>query len=178
MPGSTIFALSSGQLPSGVAIIRVSGPECGVAVEHMLGGKLEPRKASLRKLTHPKSSEILDEVIALSFLGPASFTGEDVLEIHCHGGVATVSAILDALSGLEDYRLADPGEFSRRAFENGRLDLTELEGLSDLICAQTEEQRRQASSQASGGLRTLYEKWRSRTDSDPVPYGGGNGFCG
>jgi len=161
MPGSTIFALSSGHLPSGVAIIRISGPECGVAIERIVGGKLNPRMASLRNLTHPASNEFLDEVIALWFPGPASFTGDDVLEIHCHGGVATVSAILDALSALEHYRLAEPGEFSRRAFENGRLDLTELEGLSDLISAQTEEQRRQASVQAGGGLRILYEKWRS-----------------
>jgi len=160
MPGSTIYALSSGQLPSGVAIIRASGPGCGVAVEQMLGDKLEPRKASLRKLTHPASDEILDEILAFWFPGPASFTGEDVLELHCHGGVATVSAILDAFSGLENYRLADPGEFSKRAFENGRFDLTELEGLSDIISAQTEEQRRQANSQVGGGLRKLYEKWR------------------
>ncbi|MGI9357280.1 MAG: tRNA uridine-5-carboxymethylaminomethyl(34) synthesis GTPase MnmE, partial [Rhizobiaceae bacterium] len=161
MPGSTIYALSSGQLPSGVAIIRVSGSECGIAVEYLLGGELHQRKASLRKLTHPTSNEVLDEVIALWFAGPASFTGEDVLEIQCHGGAATVSAILDALSTLHGFRLAEPGEFSRRAFENGRLDLTELEGLSDLISAQTEVQRRQAASQAGGGLSELYENWRS-----------------
>ncbi len=161
MSGSTIYALSSGQLPSGVAIIRISGAEAATAVSSMLGSDLVARQASLRSLSHPQRGEVLDECLCLWFPGPNSFTGEDVLELHCHGGLATVSAALDALATLPGFRMGEAGEFSRRAFENGRLDLTELEGLSDLIAAQTETQRRQASAQAGGNLRKLYEDWRS-----------------
>ncbi len=160
MPGETIYALSSGQLPSGVAIIRVSGGEAVSVIQSMLGSELVARQASLRSLYHPQTKDVLDECLCLWFPAPNSFTGEDILELHCHGGIATVSAVLDALSSLPGFRMAEPGEFSRRAFENGRLDLTELEGLSDLIDAQTETQRRQASAQASGTLRRLYEGWR------------------
>ena len=126
----------------------------------MLGGEFRARKAVLRPVRHPESGQKLDECLCLWFPAPKSFTGEDVLELHCHGGAATVSAVLDALSTFHNFRLAEQGEFSSRAFENGRLDLTELEGLSDLISAQTEEQRRQAEQQASGALRLLYEGWR------------------
>lgn len=161
MDGPTIFALSSGAVPSGVAVIRASGPDARTIETAMLGGRLDVRRATLRRLLHPTSGDLLDEVLALVFTAPASFTGEDVIELHCHGGPATVSAVLDALAELENFRPAEAGEFSRRAFENGRLDLTELEGLSDLIAAQTDSQRRQALRQSGGQLRKLYDGWRT-----------------
>lgn len=160
MDRATIFALSSGSLPSGVALIRISGLAARSIETTMLGGSLEARRAGLRKLVHPQTGEALDEVLALVFPAPSSFTGEDVVELHCHGGVATVAAVLDALGSIDGFRIAEAGEFSRRAFENGRLDLTALEGLADLIAAQTETQREQALIQSGGALRDLYDGWR------------------
>ncbi len=158
----TIYALSSGALPSGVAIVRVSGSGVLDAMDRMLGQRPQPRTAVLCRFNHPESGELLDEGLALYFEKPNSFTGEDVLELHCHGGLATVEAVLAALSGLSGLRAAERGEFSRRAFENGRLDLTELEGLSDLVAAQTEKQRKLALVQSTGSLRKLYDDWRSQ----------------
>ncbi|MFD0916731.1 tRNA uridine-5-carboxymethylaminomethyl(34) synthesis GTPase MnmE [Pseudahrensia aquimaris] len=161
MHEKTIFALSSGSLPSGVAIIRVSGPAVADTAEKILGCLPPPRKATFSRFRHPSTGDLLDEGLSIYFPGPNSFTGEDVLELQGHGGKASVEAILTALASIEGLRVAEAGEFSRRAFENNRMDLTELEGLSDLIAAQTEGQRRQALSQSQGVLRALYEGWRS-----------------
>ncbi len=161
MVGETIFALSSGSLPSGVAIIRVSGPQAFKTVSVLAGVVPRHRQATLRILRKPGTDEHLDEALVLAFKGPKSFTGEDVVEFQCHGGRATVAAVLDSLSGFDNCRLAEAGEFSRRAFQNGRMDLTELEGLADLVAAETEQQRRLALDQSSGSLRTLYEGWRA-----------------
>ncbi|XP_076235123.1 5-taurinomethyluridine-[tRNA] synthase subunit GTPB3, mitochondrial [Calliopsis andreniformis] len=157
---STIYALSSGYGKCGVAVIRISGPEASIALKKMTKiSDLKPRKALLRKIHDPKTWEILDKGLCLWFPGPNSFTGEDSVEFHVHGGPAVITSILNALSKLH-FQLASPGEFTKRAFLNGKLDLTEAEGIGDLIEAETEKQRKQASSQASGSLRRLYDSWR------------------
>ncbi len=156
----TIFALSSGSLPSGVAVIRLSGPKVPALIKTICQQDLLPRIAKLSKIYHPTTGEVLDEALLLYFPTPNSFTGEGVLEIQCHGGIATVDAILEMLSDQENCRAAEPGEFSRRAFENGKIDLTSLEGLSDLLSAQTESQRKLALSQSGGSLRKIYDEWR------------------
>ena len=140
----TIYALSSGAVPSGVAIIRISGVLTKAVLQTLCGKIPEPRKAMLSRLIKPGSTEILDEALILYFAGPNSFTGEDVAEFHCHGGRAVVLGVLQALGNFEGCRPAEPGEFTRRAFDNGRMDLTEVEGLADLIAAETESQRKQA----------------------------------
>lgn len=155
----TIFALSSGSLPSGVAIIRLSGPDSLATLQDLIGRQIQPRVATLCAL-RDADGEVLDEALCLSFPTPNSFTGEDVVELHCHGGKATVEAMLGHLGMRPNHRLAEPGEFSRRAFLNNKMDLTATEGLSDLIAAQTESQRRLALQQAGGALRELYEQWR------------------
>ena len=150
---STIFALSSGHGKCGVALIRVSGPKSSNALNLLT--KMEshvPRKVYLRKLRHPSSGIVLDQGLAVWFPGPASFTGEDVVEFQVHGGSAVVKAILDALGTIEDLRPAKAGEFTKRAFRSGKLNLTEVEGLADLINAETEYQRRQAFKQMDGDL--------------------------
>ena len=118
--------------------------------------------AAVRELRHPASNELLDEALVLRFDGPASSTGEDIVEFQCHGGRAVVNAVLDALASVDGLRLADPGEFTRRAFANGRIDLTEAEGLADLIEAETESQRKAALAIAEGGLRKQVEAWREQ----------------
>ncbi len=161
---ATIFALSSGKGRAGVAVIRVSGPRAG-AVAHALSGEAPPppRHAALRVLRDPEdASRILDHALVLYFPGPASFTGEDVLELHVHGGRAVIDAVVAALAGLPGLRPAEPGAFTRRAFGNGKLDLTAAEGLGDLVAAETEAQRRQALRQMSGALGALCEGWRER----------------
>ncbi|MEM1038168.1 MAG: tRNA uridine-5-carboxymethylaminomethyl(34) synthesis GTPase MnmE [Pseudomonadota bacterium] len=158
----TIVALSSGSVPSGVAVIRLSGPRSQQICGLLCGSIPPPRKARLRGLKHPQSRLLLDEALVLSFPAPNSFTGEDVVELHCHGGRATVAVVLETVLDFDDVRLAEPGEFSRRAFENGRMDLTELEGLSDLIAAETENQRRGAVRQAGGYFRQRLDGWRDR----------------
>lgn len=158
----TIYALSSGAVPSGVAVIRISGPEVRTIVEALCGTLPEPRKTHLSKLKDPVTGDILDEALVLYFEGPASFTGEDVAEFQCHGGRAVVAALLRVLDGFENCRPAEPGEFTRRAFDRGRMDLTEVEGLADLIAAETESQRKQAVRQMGGALGSLYEDWRKR----------------
>lgn len=162
MSQSTIYALSSGSLPSGVAIIRISGPEAFSVFPGMVSRQPPARSAQLTRFFHPQTKEALDTGLVLTFPGPNSFTGEDCVELHCHGGAATVRVILDALSTIPGFEPAEAGAFSRRAFENGRLDLTELEGLSDLISAQTENQRRLALSQSGGALREIYDDWREK----------------
>ena len=158
---STIFALSSGGLPSGVAVIRLSGVLAFKVAKRMCGSLPISRHAQLVRYIDPDSHKVIDRGLVLVFPGPHSFTGEDVVEFHCHGGVASVAAMLDYLSDQDGCRIAEPGEFSRRAFENGKMDLTQLEGLSDLIAAQTESQRDLALRQSSGSLRIIYDKWRS-----------------
>ena len=162
MSESTIYALSSGALPSGVAVIRISGSGCGTVLDEIVSSPIRARHAQLSAVIDPASGEKLDQALVLYFPAPSSFTGEDVVELHCHGGVASVAAVLRTLSELEGFRAAEPGEFSRRAFENGKLDLTQLEGLSDIIAANTEEQRKQALRQTNGALRDLYDDWRTR----------------
>jgi tRNA modification GTPase len=162
MTQDTIYALSSGGLPTGVAILRISGPAARVALETMSGRLPEPRMASLTRLRDPQSGDLLDAALCLWFPAPASFTGEDVVEIQCHGGRAVVAALLTALGRIPGYRPAEAGEFTRRAFDNDRLDLLEAEGLADLIHAETEAQRRQAVSQMGGALGAVYDGWRSR----------------
>jgi tRNA modification GTPase len=157
----TIFALSSGAPPAGVAVVRVSGPDVRYVLETMIGSIPEPRRATLASLRGGDGAA-LDTGLVLWFPGPASFTGEDVAELHVHGGRAVVAAVLRSLGGIAGLRPAEPGEFTRRAFTAGRLDLTEVEGLADLIRAETEAQRRQALRQASGALRRTLDDWRSR----------------
>ncbi|OLP60402.1 tRNA uridine-5-carboxymethylaminomethyl(34) synthesis GTPase MnmE [Xaviernesmea oryzae] len=157
----TIFALSSGGLPSGVAVIRLSGPRTADVITHMTGGLPAPRRAALRTI-RDGDGERLDQGLVLFFPAPFSFTGEDCGELHLHGGRAVVQATLDCLAGFDGLRLADAGEFSRRAFAHGKLDLIEVEGLADLLAAETEMQRRLAGEQAAGGLSSLYSGWAKR----------------
>jgi len=157
----TIFALSSGAPPSGVAVIRISGPKVRFGLETIVGLLPTPRVAKLATL-RDGSGLLLDHGLVLYFPAPASFTGEDVAELQIHGGRASVAAVIECLSKLPGYRLAEPGEYTKRAYENGRMDLTAVEGLSDLIRAETEAQRRQALGQADGALRELYEDWARR----------------
>lgn len=155
----SIYALSSGAVPSGVAVIRISGPQAREALEALAGPVPEPRRAVLRTIRRPDDGAAIDRGLALWFPGPRSETGEDMAELQLHGGRAVVQATLASLGAL-GLRLARPGEFIRRAFENGKLDLTEVEGLADLIAAETELQRRQALGQAGGALAAQAEEWR------------------
>ena len=158
----TIFALSSGPGKAGVAVIRVSGPSAGKVLRDLAGRVPEPRRAELAILQRPGEEGALDRALLLWFPGPRSFTGEDVAELHIHGGRAVIEGVLGALSNLPGLCMAEPGEFTRRAFENGKMDLTAVEGLADLIDAETDAQRRQALRQSGGELGALYEGWRSR----------------
>jgi tRNA modification GTPase len=163
MPASdTIFALSSGHGRAGVAVIRVSGPAAQTVVDRMAAPRPKPRYAAVRHLKHPDLGEILDEALALWFPSPKSETGQDMVEFHVHGGRAVIQGVLEGIAAIPGCRLAEPGEFARRAFENGKLDLTGAEGLADLIDAETSAQRRQALKQASGVLQRLYDGWRQR----------------
>lgn len=157
----TIFALSSGGLPSGVAVIRLSGPSALDICRQIVDSLPEPRKAALRTL-HRRDGQPLDQGLVLLFPGPASFTGEDCVELQIHGGKAVVAAVLEELASFPNARLAEAGEFSRRAFENGRIDLVEVEGLSDLINAETEMQRRLALEQMAGHVSAVYDGWAER----------------
>jgi tRNA modification GTPase len=155
----SIYALSSGPVPSGVAVIRLSGAKAGEALRALAGTLPEPRRAALRRIRRPGDREVLDEGLVLWFPGPKSETGEDMAELQVHGSRAVVQAIFAVLEG-QGLRLARPGEFIRRAFESGKLDLTAVEGLADLIAAETEVQRRQAAGQAGGALAARAEAWR------------------
>lgn len=158
----TIFALSSAPGRAGVAVVRVSGPAAGEAVARLSGDVPAARRAALRQLRDPGSEAEIDQGLVLWFPGPHSFTGEDLAEFQVHGGRAVVAALLAALGRVADCRLAEPGEFAMRAFENGKIDLAVAEGLADLIDAETEAQRRQAIAQAAGGLSRLAEAWRDQ----------------
>ncbi len=161
MSDDTIFALSSGPPPSGVAIVRVSGPSVRSGLETLIDSLPEPRRASLRSV-RSVGGEVIDRGLVLFFPAPESFTGEDVVELHLHGGRAVIAAVLAELSKCAGFRPAEAGEFTRRAFINRRVDLTQVEGLADLVAAETEAQRRQARRQADGALGRLYEGWRER----------------
>ncbi|CAN5135527.1 tRNA uridine-5-carboxymethylaminomethyl(34) synthesis GTPase MnmE [soil metagenome] len=160
-PDQTIFALSSGRAPSAIAIIRVSGPQARAAVERLCGKLPSPRLAQFATLRDLDGSA-LDESVTLWFPAPHSATGEDVAEFHVHGGRAVIAAMFDALGAIDGLRPAEPGEFTRRAFENGKLDLTEAEGLDDLIHADTDRQRRQALRHLKGLLGEKAESWRQQ----------------
>lgn len=157
---STIYALSSGLGPAGVAVIRVSGPEAPKALERLAGSLPKPRTAALRRLRRPADGTLLDDALVLYFAAPRTETGEEMVELHAHGGRAVVAALLAELSQMPGLRMAEPGEFTRRSFENGKLDLVGLEGLADLVAAETEQQRAQAILAASGARSALYEGWR------------------
>lgn len=161
-PSDTIFALSSGRPPAAIAVVRVSGPHAGDALKALIGRLPEPRRAALARVRDPVSSEVIDEALALWFPAPHSETGEDTVELQLHGGRAVIAAALAALGRVAGCRPAEAGEFTRRAFENGRLDLTRVEGLADLIGADTEAQRRQAYRQLKGLLGEKAEGWRTR----------------
>lgn len=185
---ATIFALSSGAPPAGIGIIRVSGPQASVALQTIAGLVPAPRRAVRRAFADPQTGPI-DDGMVLFFPGPHSVTGEDLAEFHCHGGRAVVAALEAALATIDGCRKAEPGEFTRRAFANGRVDLAEAEGLADLLSAETELQRRSALVVASGRLTRQVEAWREQvlglsaaveavldfSDEDDVT-GLGNGF--
>lgn len=158
----TIYALSSGSPPAAIAVIRISGSQAHVAAERIAGTLPRARLAALRTLRDPSSGELLDHALVLRFEAPSSSTGEDIVEFHCHGGRAVVEAVFRVLETIGGLREAEAGEFTRRAFENGRIDLTEAEGLADLIEAETEAQRKSALALAEGGLRTQIATWTER----------------
>src|SRR5882757_7817973 len=157
----TIFALSSGRPPTAIAIVRVSGPEAGRALE-LLAGRIPVPRMATRALLRDASQQPIDDSVVLWFPAPASATGEDVAEFHVHGGRAVLASLFAALSALDNMRAAEAGEFTRRAFENGKLDLTEAEGLDDLIHADTDRQRRQALRQLKGLLGDRAKHWRAQ----------------
>lgn len=160
-PQDTIFALSSGRLPSGVAVARISGPRVRFVLETIIGMLPTPRHAAY-KLFRARNGDPIDHGLVLFFPGPNSFTGEDCAEFHAHGGKAVVERLLAELGEIAGCRIAEAGEFTRRAFSNGKMDLTIAEGLADLIAAETEGQRRLALQVASGTQRELYTEWRQR----------------
>lgn len=158
---ATIFALSSGAGRAGIAVVRVSGPDAGTALD-LIGGTRPPaRRAALRTL-RDQAGDILDRALVLWLPGPESATGDDVAEFHVHGGPSIIAALLRRLGEIPGLRPAEPGEFTRRAFDNGRLDLTQVEGLADLLAADTDAQRRQAQRQFDGALGQLFDGWRRR----------------
>lgn len=157
----TIYALSSGHGKAGVAVFRISGDQAEIIRQAILRQELQPRQAHLCRLYRPGTEELLDNGLVLWFPAPHSFTGEDCLELQVHGSLAVIKALSAVLSSFAGVRLAEAGEFSRRAFLNGKMDLTEVEGLSDLLAAETELQRKQAVSHASGQMRARAEQWRA-----------------
>lgn len=165
MTAETIYALSTVYGKSGVAVIRISGPSALQAVTRMTDidvSGIKPRYAYFSKISDIDSRETLDQSLVLYFKGPYSFTGEDIVEFQTHGSKAVINSLMENLSRLPDFRLAEPGEYSRRAFYNGKMDLTEAEGLADLIDSETTEQQKYAMRQMEGGLKNLYEDWRTR----------------
>eukprot|EP00049_Salpingoeca_infusionum_P005023 m.87382 g.87382 ORF g.87382 m.87382 type:complete len:386 (+) comp12827_c0_seq5:189-1346(+) len=161
----TVFALSTGHGKAGVAVIRISGDKAFSALQALLQPCTplpKPRMASLCKLYDPTTQHLLDFALVLCFAQPASFTGENVVELHVHGGTAVVSSVLKALGALDSLQPAEAGEFTKRAFWNNKLDLTQVEGLADLISAETEAQHKQAIRQMNGEASSLYEEWRIR----------------
>jgi tRNA modification GTPase len=161
-PRQTIFALSSGRPPAAIAVIRISGSQARLALERLIGRVPPPRQAALARVRDPDNDDVIDEALALWFPGPRSETGEDMAELQLHGGPAVIAATFAALGAIPGFRPAEPGEFTRRAFDNGKLDLTEAEGLADLIAAETPAQRRAAFRQLKGQIGDRAEAWRSR----------------
>ncbi|MGN6357834.1 MAG: tRNA uridine-5-carboxymethylaminomethyl(34) synthesis GTPase MnmE [Novosphingobium sp.] len=157
----TIFALSSGSAPAAIAVIRISGPQAGDALLRLAGRVPPPRRAAHAPL-RDTAGALLDRALVLWLPGPNNATGEDTAELHCHGGRAVIAAVEAALAGMPGLRAAQPGEFTRRAFANGRMDLAEAEGLADLLSAETELQRRSALAMASGTFSRTVEAWRER----------------
>lgn len=186
MARATIFALSSGLPPAAIAVIRISGPNTAATIAALAGKLPPPRRASMRRLKDPRSGLELDQALVLWFPGPATATGEDLAELHLHGGRAVVHAVLATLAQCDGLREARPGEYTRRAFENGRIDLNEAEGLADLLFAETEAQRRSAIAMAEGHFSGRVAKWQAEllkisalveaeldfSDEDDVPEGG------
>ena len=162
MDGATIYAFATAPGRAGVALLRLSGPQAGAALRALAGRLPTPRRALVTRFSDPRSGELIDRGIALFFPAPRSLTGEEVAELHVHGGRAVAAALLDALAAQPGLRPAEPGEFSRRAFLNGKLDLTEAEGIADLVAAETAAQRRQALRQIAGEAGRVYESWRTR----------------
>ena len=160
MRDDTIFALGSGQLPAALGVMRISGPSAGFALERLAGGLPVARRASLRALTDPRDGAVLDHALVLWFPGPNSATGEDCAELHLHGGRAVAAAVEGALAAL-GLRRAEAGEFTRRGFAHGRLDLAQVEGLADVLSAETELQRRSAQAMEGGVLSRAADEWRS-----------------
>lgn len=161
MPGETLFAPASAPGRAAIAVWRLSGPNVAQGLQLLTGGALPaPRRAVVRTIKDPETGSAVDQAVVLWLPGPGSFTGEDAAEIHTHGGRAVAEAVGAVLGRLPGFRMAEPGEFSRRAFLNGKLDLTEAEAIADLAAAETEAQRRQALTQAGGALTTLYDGWR------------------
>lgn len=157
---TTIFALSSAPGRAGVAVVRISGPAAGDVVDAMAPPRPKDRFAALRRVSDPETGQVLDEALLLWLAAPRTETGEDMAEIHLHGSPAIIKAVLAALGRRPGLRLAEPGEFAKRAFHNGKLDLAQVEGLADLIDAETEAQRQHALAQMRGSLSDLYEGWR------------------
>ena len=158
----TIYALSSGSVPAAIGVVRISGPQARAALQALVGRVPESRRAMLATIRDPRTRETIDQALVLFFEGPNSETGEDVVELQLHGGRAVIAATFAALSRMPGLRPAEGGEFTRRGFENGKLDLTAVEGLADLIFADTEAQRRQAVRQLQGLLGDRAENWRLR----------------
>ncbi|BAV65220.1 tRNA uridine-5-carboxymethylaminomethyl(34) synthesis GTPase MnmE [Sphingobium cloacae] len=158
----TIFALSSGAPPAGIAVIRLSGPQAGPALLALARRTPPPRMASLALLRDPRDGAPLDRALTLWLPGPATVTGEDMAELHCHGGRAVIAGVEAALAAMPGLRRAEPGEFTRRAFDNGRMDLNAVEGLSDLLAAETQQQRRAALMMAEGHFSRRIGEWRLR----------------
>jgi tRNA modification GTPase len=157
----TIFAVSSGSGMAGIAVIRMSGSKAGSVLASIAGSLPLPRRASVRQLRHPRSHEVIDQGLVLWMPGPLSATGEDVAEFHVHGSMAVIDAMFETFRRVEGVRLAEPGEFTRRAFVNDRMDLVEAEGLADLLQARTEAQRRMAMHHMLGHASSQYEGWRT-----------------
>lgn len=158
----TIFATATGAVRAGVAIVRISGPNAGNVLENMAGTPRPEARIATRRTIRNTAGIVIDDGLVLWFPNPASFTGEDIAELHVHGGPAVVGGVLETLSETDGLRPAEAGEFTRRAFENGKLDLTAAEGLADLVDAETEVQRQQALRQMKGELAALYDGWRGR----------------
>jgi tRNA modification GTPase len=157
----TIVALSSGPLPAAIAIIRTSGPDAVAAAKAIAGKAPEPRRASLRSFRDPADGALIDRGLLLFFPGPDTATGEDMVEYQCHGSKAVVATMVSALISLPGMRAAEPGEFTRRALSNGRIDLTQAEGLAELLEAESEAQRKSALRRAEGELRRQIDAWRN-----------------
>ncbi|MDE2621422.1 MAG: 50S ribosome-binding GTPase, partial [Sphingomonadales bacterium] len=157
----TIFALSSGTVPAAIGVVRISGPEAGAALSR-LAGRLPPPRRAVTATLRDAAGAVLDRALVLWLPGPGTATGEDCAELHLHGGRAVIAAVEAALLACPGLRRAEPGEFTRRTFVNGRIDLAEAEGLADLLAAETELQRQSALAMAGGGLSRLVEGWRER----------------